>query len=317
MAESPDLETPPPRRDSDSSGFYEIPLSPLRLEFKQPEPDPGIPKPPPLDHQPIVKKPSLKKKDSANNVFDGVVHMGFLWHYDPYRRAYRKVDWKSREEQSTRSLRYEPVYGANPWKRRFAIIWSDGRFAWYKACKFVLYGINKRTNAELDEVLFIPWRVNAFGPEVVEMLSSEQIGDPYINRKSISEPSSPKLKKVSSQGTIVSVLESATRGLCICSSSSVVSLAVPPSSSATDSNDFNEPTCIVPRNSKQSLLFAIGGHDWDHGDVYCFAAEDKDDLELWRESFAILSHRKVFQKSALDHLLNTPVVITLPRPLRQ
>lgn len=57
---------------------------------------------------------------------------------------------------------------------------------------------------------------------------------------------------------------------------------------------------------------AVGGRDWQRDDVYCFACETQDDLELWRDSFALLTNRKVVQQSAFDHLLNTPVMINLP-----
>ncbi|XP_055350494.1 uncharacterized protein LOC129597084 [Paramacrobiotus metropolitanus] len=328
MDECVPLQSPvrsPSHAGSGSSGFYEISLSPtesardnsiVSADVVVPPPKPP---PPPGDHQPATKKPSLKKKDSSSNVYDGVIHMGYIWHYNqnPEKKLQEESSWKSREERYGRMLRLDPRCGRNNWKRYYAVIWDDGRFAWYKPNKVSLY--NKRAGAELEEVLFIPWRVCAFGPDVMQKLCSQQL-DPErsqldgTERTSTSEPSSPRLVNVTSQGTLAAFFETATKGLCVCSSPSVISLVVPPSPSTVKEGDpaSEELTCIVPRRTRESLLFAVGGHEWGRGDVYCFATEEQEDLDLWKEAFALLSHRKTIQKSAFDHLLNTPVVIALP-----
>ena len=71
---------------------------------------------------------------------------------------------------------------------------------------------NKRLTAELEEVLFIPWRTCAFGLDVIHKLCEQQLEESG-EKLSCSEPSSPKLiHNVHSQGTFSTLLETATKG---------------------------------------------------------------------------------------------------------
>ncbi|GAV02507.1 hypothetical protein RvY_13064 [Ramazzottius varieornatus] len=323
MAKTPE-KSPPARKTSSGSGLFDVPLpnelaAPLgeRTTFEHASTSPKAP---------ISKKPSLKKKNSWNPDFDGVLHMGYIWYFEQNaeKKTPEELLYRAKEEKLSRILTLDRETTKNGWKKYFAAIWSDGRFAWYKPAKFSLY--NKKLTGELEEVLFVPWRVCAFGEDVVRKLCPKHLKplshsirpddvEAQLEGMAISPPQTPKLPILSSSppahSLLTSFLETAGKGLCICTSPSVISLIVPQSPSSATSS-FEELVCVVPKTSSQSLLMAVGGHDWLRGDVYCFACDSQDDLDIWKDCFALLTHRKIVQQSAFDHLLNTPVMITLP-----
>jgi hypothetical protein len=184
MEEAIEASSPPPWKASTSSesGFFEVALSlggPPAVP-EHPMPDSDIP-----PKAPVTKKPSLKKKISGS-VFDGALHMGYLWYFNqnPQKKSPEETTWKNKEDKLGRILRLDPKCTRNQWKRYFAVIWSDGRFAWYKPDKVALY--SKRASAELEEVLFVPWRVCAFGSDVITKLCCSP-KDPHPGKNSSDE----------------------------------------------------------------------------------------------------------------------------------
>ena len=155
-------------KESSGSGFYDVESNEVVIPMREkPSCGNNIPASPRVQ---ISKKPSLKKKNSWNPDFDGVIHMGYVWYYDQNaeKETPEKLVYRMKEERLSRILNRDSQDAKNGWKRYFAAIWIDGKFAWYKPAKASLY--NKKLTGELEEVLFVPWRVCTFGEDVVRKL---------------------------------------------------------------------------------------------------------------------------------------------------